>query len=153
MMDRASHEDWEFHSLVRAVRQQLESLGRAGLDRVPAPAHGSVRWIERRTVVPGRAVAVARPAVASGTVKVPHDDNEIVATRVPAAEAVVYRRLRAASPSQLRGPRTRRPLLSCQFLPWPRYLRRPDLTSRRHRPVTGRRSLGAGPRGGCVSPV
>jgi uracil-DNA glycosylase len=34
--------DRERRALVRAVRQQLESLGRAGLDRIPAPPHREI---------------------------------------------------------------------------------------------------------------
>jgi DNA polymerase len=32
-----SHDEWERQVLIRSVRQHLESLGRAGLDRIPAP--------------------------------------------------------------------------------------------------------------------
>jgi uracil-DNA glycosylase len=39
--DESNH-DWERQSMIRAVRQRLESLGRAGLDRIPAPPPSAV---------------------------------------------------------------------------------------------------------------
>ena len=77
-----SGDEWERLSLVRALRQRLESLGRAGVDRIPAPSP-----LSRSSRSPAR--RVSRP------VTLPVDEPEEPA---PARDNTVSPRLEVGDP-------------------------------------------------------
>ena len=107
-----ANSDWERRSLLRAFRQELESLARAGLDRVPAAPH-----VEgpATTVTPGEPASHERPAVsasfraADGSEPPAHaDSNQWLLQADPQQSSAAPRPARelpaAAPPSSLLGP-------------------------------------------------
>jgi uracil-DNA glycosylase family 4 len=107
-----ANSDWERRWLLRAFRQELESLARAGLDRVPAAPH-----VEgpATLVTPREPASHERPAVsasfraADGSEPPPHaDSNQWLQQADPHQSSAALRPARelpaAAPPSALLGP-------------------------------------------------